>query len=183
MLDLSAAFDTLDYTILLDRLSRYFGFSHKVLRWFSSYRTGRMQSVTIVNTTTSLRRLEFGVPQGSILGPLLFTLYTAPIQDIFSAHNPDCMFYADDSQLYMTIDPHYQLPALNTLQKCISEVIEWSTINKLVCSPSNAEVIQFSSRFVKNPILSDFFISDARVQPSERVCNLGVNLDRELKSY
>ena len=63
------------------------------------------------------------------------------------------MFYADDSQLYITIDPHDQRPALNTLQKCISEIIEWIAINKLVCSPSKTEVIQFRSRFVKNIIL------------------------------
>ena len=152
MLDLSAAFDTLDHTILLDRLSRYFGFSHTVLRWFSSYLTGRIQFVTITQHL-AVRRLERGIPQGSILGPLLFILYTAPIQDIISAHNLDCMFYADDSQLYITIDPHDQRPALNTLQKCISEIIEWITINKLVCNPSKTEVIQFSSRFVKNIIL------------------------------
>ena len=99
LLDLSAAFDTLDHTILLDRLSRYFGFSHTVLRWFSSYLTGRIQSVTITQHL-AVRRLECGIPQGSILGPLLFILNTAPIQDIISAHNLDCMFYADDSQLY-----------------------------------------------------------------------------------
>ena len=75
-LDLSAAFDTLDHTILLDRLSRYFGFSHTVLRWFSSYLTGQIQSVTIGNTTSSNRRFECGVSQGSILRPLLFTVYT-----------------------------------------------------------------------------------------------------------
>ena len=154
MLDLSAAFDTLDHTILLDRLSRYFGFSHTVLtRWFSSYLTVRIQSVTIGNTTSSSRRLEFGVLQGSILGPLSFMFYTAPIQDIISAHNLDCMFYANASQLYITIDPHDQSPALNTLQKRISEIIEWITINKLVYNTSKTEVIQFISRYVKNIIL------------------------------
>ena len=153
MLDLSAAFDTLDHTILLDRLSRYLGFSHTVLRWFSSYLTVRIQSVTIGNTTSSSRRLEFVVLQGSILGPLMFIFYTAPVQDIIFAHNLECMLYADDSQLCITIDPYDQRPALNTLQKCISEIIEWITINKLVCNPSKTEVIQFSSRFVKNIIL------------------------------
>ena len=93
-----------------------------MLRWFSSCLTGRIQSVTIGNTTSSDQRLEFGVPQG--LGPLLFILYTVLIQDIISAHNLDCMFYADDSQLYVKIDPHDQRPTLNTLQKCISEIIE-----------------------------------------------------------
>ena len=105
------------------RLSRYFGFSHIVLRWFSSYLTGQIQSVTITQHL-AVRRLECGIPQGSILGPLLFILNTAPIQDIISAHNLDCMFYADDSQLFVKIDPHDQRPALNTLQKCISEIIE-----------------------------------------------------------
>ena len=81
VLDLSAAFDTLDHTILLDRLSRYFGFSHTVLRWFSSYLTGQIQYVTIGSTISSSQRLERGVPQGLILSPLLFILYTAPIQD------------------------------------------------------------------------------------------------------
>ena len=107
----------------------YFSFSHTVLGWFSSYLTGRIQSVTIGNTTSSSQRLEFGVPQGLMIGPLLFTLHTAPIQNMISAHNLDCMFYADDYQLYITIDPLDQCPALNTLQKCISEVIEWNTIN------------------------------------------------------
>ena len=117
------------------------------------YFIGRIQSVTIGNTTSSSRRLEFGVLQGSILGPLSFIFYTAPIQDIIFADNLDWMFYADYSQLYITIDPHDQRPALNTLQKCISEIIEWITINKLVCNPSKTGVIQFSSRFVKNIIL------------------------------
>ena len=90
------------------------------------------------------------------------------------------MFYANDSQLYITIDPHDQRLALNTLQKSISEVTEWNAISKLVFNPSKTEVIQFSSRFVKNPILSDVLIGNPRVQPSDRVCNLGVNLDREL---
>ena len=97
MLDLLAASDTLDHTILLDRLSRYFGFSRIVLRWFSSYLTGRIQSVTIGNTTSSGRRFEFGVPLGSILGPLLFTLYTCTYsRHNFRSYNLDCMLYADD---------------------------------------------------------------------------------------
>ena len=90
------------------------------------------------------------------------------------------MFYADESQLYITIDPDDQRPALKTPHKCVSKVIEWNTINKLVCNPRKTEFIQLSSRFVTNPILSEFLIGNARVQPSDRVCNPGVNLDREL---
>ena len=70
--------------------------------------------------------------------PEILTKWKAPI---ISAHNLDCMFYADDSQLYITIDPHDQRPVLNTLQNCICEIIEWNTINKLVCNPSKTKVI------------------------------------------
>ena len=88
------------------------------------------------------------------------------------------MLYADDPQLYITIDSLDQRPALSTFQKCIYEVIACDTGNKLLYNPSKLEVIQCSSRFGKNPILGDFSLANARVQPSDGVCNLGVNLDR-----
>jgi len=75
-----------------------------VLQWFSSYLTGRTQSVIVVETTSNPRSVDFGVPQGSILGPLLFSLYVAPLQDIVAANNLDFMFYANDSQLYIAIN-------------------------------------------------------------------------------
>ena len=77
MLDLSAVFDTLDHTLLVERLRSYFGFSGTALQWFSSYLHGRSQRVIIGDTISSPRYLEFGVPQGSILGPyyLLFVLH------------------------------------------------------------------------------------------------------------
>ena len=114
--------------------------------------------------------LEFCKVRYSVLSCLLF------IQDIISAHDVDYTFYADDSQLYITVVPLDQCPALNTARKCISEVIERNTINKLVCNPSKTEVIQFSSLFAKNPILSDFLIGKARVQPSDRLCTAFVLL-------
>ena len=82
MLDLSAAFDTLDHDILISRLRCLFGFSDTVLKWFSTYLSGRTQSVIIVDTTSSPHSVDFSVPHGSILGPLLFSLYVAPLQDI-----------------------------------------------------------------------------------------------------
>ena len=97
MLVLSAAFDTLDHTLLDERLRSYFGFSGTALQWFSSYLHGLSQRVIIGDAISSPTYLEFGVPQGSILGPLLFTLYIAPLQDVIQAYNLNCMFYADDS--------------------------------------------------------------------------------------
>ena len=76
MLDLSAAFDTIDHSVLLDALEHQFGLAGRVLRWFASYLRGRMQAVKIGEAVSQFIELLFGVPQGSVLGPVLFTLYT-----------------------------------------------------------------------------------------------------------
>ena len=131
MLDLSAAFDTLDHTLLVERLRSYFGFSGTALQCFSSYLHDRFQRVIIGDTISSSRYLEFGVPQGSTLGPLLFTLYIVPRQDVIQAYNLNCMFYADDSQVYIGVNPNHPSDALTTLRHCVEHIFSWSTRNML----------------------------------------------------
>ena len=82
LLDLSAAFDTIDQDILLKRLETSFGIEGIALKWFKSYMTGRKQTVCVNGTKSESVPLEYGVPQGSVLGPILFSLYTQPIADI-----------------------------------------------------------------------------------------------------
>ena len=105
LLDLSAAFDTIDHDILISRLCKQFGFTGTVLSWFMSYLRERSQKVVIGSTESKPQPLTSGVPQGSVLGPLLFILYFGPLQDVIKSHGLECMMYADDSQLYITIDP------------------------------------------------------------------------------
>ena len=99
LLDLSAAFDTINHTILLRRLDYWFGVTGKALDWFKSYLTGRCQRIRLGDCLSSNAYLKFGVPQGSLLGPLLFTLYTTPLSSMTSGHTIPPHLYADDSQM------------------------------------------------------------------------------------
>ena len=114
LLDLSAIY----HTIVVERLESYFAFSKQTLSWFRSYLANRRQSIIIGDQMSTPSALHYGVPQGSILGPLLFTLYIAPLQDIIACRNLDSMFYADDTQLYIAIDPANQVLSLTALRNC-----------------------------------------------------------------
>ena len=96
LLDLSAAFDTVDHCILLSRLSRRFGIGGRALEWFRLYLGDRTQFVNINGSTSERHVLQFGVPQGLVLGRLLFSLYTSSLSDIASKHELSFHFYADD---------------------------------------------------------------------------------------
>jgi hypothetical protein len=85
LLDLSAAFDTIDHSILLSRLHHTFGISGLALSWLQSYLSGRTQVVSVNGVSSVPAALNFGVPQGSVLGPILFVLYTHPISEIVSS--------------------------------------------------------------------------------------------------
>ena len=97
LLDLSAAFDTINHDILFNSLRDWFGVDGTVLRWIKSYLSNRKQKVKLGNSFSDAFSLPYGVPQGSVLGPLLFTLYTTPLRNIISNFNVTHHLYADDT--------------------------------------------------------------------------------------
>ena len=120
LLDRSAAFDTIDHTILLRRLGDWFGVSGKALDWYKSYLTGKSQRIKLGNCLSCISDRSFGVPQGSVLGPLLFTLYTTPFSSLISGHAIPHHLYADNSQLYVSFSSGNSAAALNGLQSCFA---------------------------------------------------------------
>ena len=140
-LDLSAAFDTIDHTILLRRLDDWFGVSGKALDWFKSYLTGRSQRINLGNCLPSKIDLSFGVPQGSVLGPLFSTLYATPLSSLILGHALPHHLYTDHSQLYVSFLSGNSAAALNGLQSCLSSAQSWMLTNKLKVNPDKTDFL------------------------------------------
>ena len=128
MLDLSAAFDTIDHCILQGRLKSGFGIHGTALSWFASYLSNRSQQIIIDGSLFMNFELTCGVPQGSCLCPLLFVLYARKIFQIVDKHLPGIHCYADDSQIYLFFCPNAsvnQEVALARMESCIYDIRNW----------------------------------------------------------
>ena len=118
----SAAFDTLEHDILVNRLSHRFGVNGVALSWFKSYLSDRTQQVLVGNELSSRVKLMVGVPQGSVLGPILFNAYMAPLSDVLCDHGLNFHCYADDSQLYIICKFGEIDQSVSQINSCILDV-------------------------------------------------------------
>jgi len=118
--------------------------------WLKSYLSNRSFSVTFGSTSSSILSSSSGVPQGSVLGPILFTIYVSPIAWIVFSHDVNQQQYADDTQLFLFISPESLSSSLCSLQRCISSLQSLVLINGLVLNPTKTEAICLGT----NPRLS-----------------------------
>ena len=184
LFDMSAAFDTIIHQNLVDRLQSYFNVEGVPLAWFQSYLEGRSQKVTIGSGISQPMPLKYGVPQGSVLGPMLFTAYTVPLQDIINPIGVSYHKYADDLQIYAPYDPSdpdSQIQAWDKLSRCIQAVNSWMTRNYLKLNPEKTDMIIIQSKYHQRMYEAPPFHMDNQTfvsSPSLR--NLGVQLDDHL---
>ena len=133
LLDLSTAFDTIDHQVLLDRMENMVGVKGTPLQWFSSYLSGRTQSVTIDHVLSLVAvLLLFGVPQGSVLGPLLYLIYTLPLGAIIRNYGFLLHIFADDTKIYQSTIK---------LEHCLKDIQKWMTANFLKLNSDKTEVM------------------------------------------
>ncbi|XP_076601118.1 uncharacterized protein LOC143329205 [Chaetodon auriga] len=175
LLDLSAAFDTVDHHILSNRLRNLVGLSGTVFNWFSSYLTDRYFRVSLDTCSSRTHKINCGVPQGSILGPILFNLYMLPLGDVIRRHGISFHSYADDTQLYIAMSPDDTGP-IDALFNCILDIKSWMAVNFLQLNQDKTEVLVIGPEGKREkllPKLQDF-------KPTQCVKNLGVIFDSEL---
>lgn len=157
MLDLSAAFDTIDHTVLLHRLETTFGVTGSSLKWISSYLHDRSQRVVIDDKLSDRCPLPFGIPQGSCLGPLLFSIFASKLFDVIKDHLPSAHAYADDTQLYLSFKPDKSTSeheAWKAMEHCITAVRAWMITDKLKLNESKTEFMIIGTKHQLNKVNS-----------------------------
>ena len=184
LLDLSAAFDTIDHQVLLKRLYVTYGITGTALKWFHSYLSNRKQRILINGSYSSDFDLPQGVPQGSCLGPLLFTLYASKLFDVVESHLPNVHAYADDTQLYISFKPDCsatEMDAVDALQACIRDIRTWMVQDKLRLNDAKTEFLIIGTRAQLNKVtISDLQVGEVKVSAVHSVRNLGAWFDANM---
>lgn len=186
MLDLSAAFDTINHDLLLQKLQNL-GIVGDALNYIRTYLTGRTQQVIVGSEYSDCHELKTGVPQGSLLGPLLFSIYTRDLGLKMSTFDYQYHLFADDNQLYLGFLPEsttswYYRTEIANVENCLSEVKDWLSENRLKLNESKTEVLLLGHKRVTESLsrVLSIQLADEKLKSVDVVRNLGVLFDSEL---
>ena len=185
LLDLSAAFDTVDHQILLQIMNRRFGVAGRALDWCQSYLCQRSQTFCINGQQSGPFPVDCSVPQGSVLGPLEFIGYTEDLADLINSHRLSHHLYADDTQVIASTTTANAELTVDRLQQCVAEIHGWCSSRRLQMNPKKTEFIWFGSRanlekLAASTATSSLTVSRDVVQRANAFRDLGVILDSEL---
>ena len=178
--DFSAAFDTVDHSILIHRLQYEYRIGGVALQWFRSYLLDRNQIVSIQSRKSNIYHLQCGVPQGSVFGAQMYTMYTRQLSDVIKKQDVIHHSYADDTQIYIHSEdnPEARREATDKLQRCIADICEWMEMNALKLNEEKTEYIIFSRN--KTPVHDAIKAGNNDAATQDTVKILGVTLDRNM---
>ena len=178
LLDHSKAFDTLDHKILCMKLRSFFNFSDSSVKLINNYLVHRSQAVCVHDEISSMCFISRGVPQGSILGPLLFSLYINDLPHVL--HHSQIHLYADDVQLYNSCLLDDINDRINKINDDLKSVIKWASGNGLSLNPNKSKVIIISRQKIDYSVIPDIRLSASVIEYVSKVRNLGLIFNRDL---
>ena len=183
LIDLSAAFDTVDIDKLLNILENDIGIKGTALLLFKSFLTGRTQCVKIENILSDTIPVLFGVPQGSVLGPILFNIYISSLSLLIKNFGFNTSGYADDNNAYQSFALTFQYHVISTqLPNLLTQIHQWMNLYFLKLNPEKTEIIMFLPQQLKDaPTINGCIFTDGScVRFSDFVKNLGFIMDKFL---
>ena len=181
-LDLSAAFDTIDHDTLINRMRSVFGVTGAALQWVESYLRERSQYIAIGGEQSTTSCSNVGVPQGSVLGPFLFSVYVSPISSVIASFGVQFHQYADDTQLYTAVKSGSDIEGIKRLEECTQAVRDWFLDNGMLLNPDKSEVMLLGTRTQTQKFVhrSSVAVAGSNIKFSMKLKSLGVTLDQSL---
>ena len=179
LLDLSAAFDTVDHNVLMNVLEKRVCVTGSALKWFASYLSDRSQCVSINGVYSNEASIKCGVPQGSVLEPVLFTTYMLPLGDILGHLHVKFHCYADDQQIYVEFFIGESVSEKN--EECLVNIFHWMRTNFMMCNTDKTEMIVFSPSRGPTPQSIHLKCGNDIISPVKEVKNLGVIFGDKMK--
>jgi hypothetical protein len=181
-LDLSAAFDTIDHRVLAERLQHTFGVTGSALSLIRSYLQDRSQIIRVGSQESRSYECLLGVPQGSVLGPILFSIFISPVARVAEQHGISQHQYADDTSLYVSLSAIDKERRKEQLEHCLTDVRLWFNQNGLALNPDKSEVLQMCPIWQHQSTtgIEELDVAGSIIKPSGSIKYLGVTLDSRL---